>query len=157
MSHAKLRNLRNVAKTLEPDENTATKAVTPPKKKSKFNVRTPLSPCMASTDLTLSGLKGKDKRYTMRTELEVFVRRQRQRERIVSTIQHMKSSFKESVDKVTLHTLSPLSCIYCTHNTVTPCQCILQTDGENCCGCCHGRAECCGTQYNNADCFTRRT
>ena len=64
----------------------------PPKKKAKSTATTTrLSPCMASTagNLTLGGLTGKHNRHSMRPELERFVRRARQRERMVTAIREI--------------------------------------------------------------------
>ena len=68
--------------------NTKTVSSTPPKKKSKAKEVMRLSPCMASTagNLTIGGLTGKRNRRSMRPELERYVRRTRQRDRIVSAI-----------------------------------------------------------------------
>ena len=81
----RMRGLRN-AKTVSATENQ------PPKKKTKpSSTTTRLSPCMASTagNLTLGGLTGKHNRHSMRPELERYVRRTKQRDRMVAAIREM--------------------------------------------------------------------
>ena len=77
-----LRGLTNVAKTIEKEEADLKKALkvkeeerSPPRKRLILTPKTPLNPCMASTDLTIAGQTGKHNRYTMRTDLEVRFKR----------------------------------------------------------------------------------
>ena len=82
---------------------------TAPKKKRKVNngkflssPKTRLSPCMASQrgNMTLSGISGKHNRYTKRTELEMFTRRKRQRERMVLGVKQIADNNQYTMQMV---------------------------------------------------------
>ena len=92
MVHKRKKYTANRLRGLRSTKNLPTPKSPPPKKKTKSaSTTTRLSPCMASAagNLTLGGLTGKRNRHSMRPELERFVRRTRQRERMVTAIREI--------------------------------------------------------------------
>ena len=138
-SNAQLRGLRNVSRYLQFSPETSpvkSTEISPRKNKKSLAVSTRLSPCMASDKgKTIGGISGNRNRHTKRTTLEIFTRRKRQRERIVSGLREIDDNDQEALNAVNC------MCVSCLL-TMCTCLCVHVALAQDVCMCCQVDADC---------------